>query len=665
MQVAVQNVVRQVRALVVRPMDAACSDRQLLAAFAEQGDEAAFAALLRRHGPLVLGVCRRILGNLQDAEDAFQATFLVLARKAGRLAWRDSVKNWLYGVACRVAMKARSQGLRRRQKEQAARQQAAAVSPAEAGWEELRSVLDEELERLPAEYRAPLLLCYLEGRTRDEAAEELGWSPGSVKGRLERGRELLRQRLARRGLTLSAALCVGLLGEPAGAGVPAALAAATARAAAQFAAGSLAGAGVAPGIIHLAQGVLQTMLIAKIKSTGYVLLLVGVLVTGGGWGVHQTWAQQERQPERPGARREGQPDAAQERRPGGDRPRDPEQARDGRRGDEIQGLLKAIDVKVGTITIESVSRDRNTTEKSYNLAAKDIKVSTTVGQAVTLTDLSAGLHVHLQLKEATDVTAIRVDAPSLTGFVAQVDAAKKTITIATGGREATVNTTLDVADNARMAINGRAGKLDDVQLRQPVQVMLSLDKKTVLALQSGNPRENARAAAGREENPRRDPRTLGVVVDIDPAKQTLSLLIGRGDEQEIRTFSVAKEMKVKVYFEDRRPVQEIALAELGKAVNAKLLLGEDGKTVTAIDVNAPVLRGRITGFDVKRTKLTVTSDGGQEQTLNMEGATVRVNGQESSLDELPGRLSVVLILSMDRQRVLGILAQPAAERRPR
>src|SRR5262249_368681 len=163
-------------------------------------DEGAFAALLARHGPMVLGVCRRVLRHTQDAEDAFQATFLVLARKAGAIGRREALGGWLYGVACRVAARARALLLRHRPT--AHRPTADVPEPVGAGAAvdgasggEVRLALQEEVARLPAKYRGPVVLCYLEGRTHEEAALDLGWPVGTVKGRLARARELLRRRL--------------------------------------------------------------------------------------------------------------------------------------------------------------------------------------------------------------------------------------------------------------------------------------------------------------------------------------------------------------------------------------------------------------------------------------------------------------------------------------
>jgi RNA polymerase sigma factor (sigma-70 family) len=190
------------------------SDEELLDWFLNRSDgsaEAAFRAIVVRHGPMVLGVCRHILNQLQDAEDAFQATFLVLARKAGTIRDRRVLARWLYEVAYRIAMRARTNGVRRRTHERQGGEMAATVTTDNHGWIELRPVLHEEINRLPEKYRAPVILCYLEGKTNEEVAELLEWPVGTVKGRLSRARDLLRSRLSRRGLALTAAFLVTAL----------------------------------------------------------------------------------------------------------------------------------------------------------------------------------------------------------------------------------------------------------------------------------------------------------------------------------------------------------------------------------------------------------------------------------------------------------------------
>jgi RNA polymerase sigma-70 factor (ECF subfamily) len=187
------------------PPLATATDAQLLAEYASGARPEAFVEVLHPHGRLVYGACRRILGNVHDAEDAFQATFLVLARKAGSVRWQPSAAGWLYLAACQTARQARTQAQRQRQREEklAAMTHTATESvPEPADW---RPLLHAELERLPERYRLPLVLCYLEGHSTEEAARRLACPVGTVKVRLLRGRARLRGRLERRGLTLSAA----------------------------------------------------------------------------------------------------------------------------------------------------------------------------------------------------------------------------------------------------------------------------------------------------------------------------------------------------------------------------------------------------------------------------------------------------------------------------
>lgn len=217
------------------------ADGDLLADFAARRDEAAFAELVRRHGGLVLGVARRHLPDRQAAEDVVQATFLALSKNARRLGRPPSLVNWLYTVALRQARKTRLRFARRTALINRVPSPVTPPDPlAEVSGRELVTIIDDELARLPATYRLPLLLCAVEGLSREEAARRLGWPTGSVKGRLERGRELLRTRLAKRGLTVPAVLAGGLLATPSEA-MPATLVAAVARAAVAAPAASGAG----------------------------------------------------------------------------------------------------------------------------------------------------------------------------------------------------------------------------------------------------------------------------------------------------------------------------------------------------------------------------------------------------------------------------------------
>src|SRR5206468_3709365 len=206
------------------PPGGPAGDAELLARFASRREESAFTALLERHGPMVLGVCRRLLGHEHDAEDAFQATFLLLVRNAGRVRKGGSVAAWLHGAARRIAGKLRRAAARRRERERRAAAGGEARPDLEVASRELLAVLDEELAALPERCRAALILCYLEGLTLEGAARRLGCPRGTVASRLAHGRKLLRDRLARRGLDLSAgALATLLLASGAPASIPLAL----------------------------------------------------------------------------------------------------------------------------------------------------------------------------------------------------------------------------------------------------------------------------------------------------------------------------------------------------------------------------------------------------------------------------------------------------------
>jgi RNA polymerase sigma factor (sigma-70 family) len=259
------------------------TDRQLLDDFLGRRDPAAFAVLVRRHGRMVLNVCQRVLNNAQDAEDAFQATFLVLVRKARSIKKREAVGSWLYGVAHRVALRARADAARRRKCERQAADPDHNHRAHNEASHEARPILDEEVNRLPEKYRRPIMLCYFEGKTYEEAARLLGWPAGTVSIRLARARNLLGSRLARRGLTVASAALVALLAEgSATATVPSLLAETTVQTALHFAAGSVA-TGVSAHVFALTEGVVYAMLQRKLKILAGLMLAITVL--GGGTGM--------------------------------------------------------------------------------------------------------------------------------------------------------------------------------------------------------------------------------------------------------------------------------------------------------------------------------------------------------------------------------------------
>lgn len=262
---------------------ALCTDGRLLTAFVKSRDETAFAALVERHGAMVWSVCRRILGRHHDAEDAFQATFLVLVRKAASVRPPGMVGNWLHGVAYQTALKARSLAAKRKLHE---RQLDAMPEPAERftsipDWQVL---LDQELHCLPAKYRAAIVLCDLEGRTRAEAALQVGVPEGTLAARLARARVMLANRLTRRGLTLTAAALATMIAQEAQGHAPRVLISATIEAAGLLFTGSAATTGaIATQITTLTEGMLTAMLITKLKISAAIVLLCGATIGAGVW----------------------------------------------------------------------------------------------------------------------------------------------------------------------------------------------------------------------------------------------------------------------------------------------------------------------------------------------------------------------------------------------
>jgi RNA polymerase sigma factor (sigma-70 family) len=265
------------------PLSEEWSDRQLLERFARERDESAFACLVRRHGALVLGVSRRVLQHDQDAEDVFQASFLILARKAASRRWLPSIAGWLYCVAYRLAVRARARMVRQRRLERQARP-VSELKAANEDYKQLYIALDEELEALRDAYREPLLLCYLEGKTRDQAARQLGWSLRTLERRLGQGLKLLRARLTRRGIELPAALLTaGLSQQAASAAVSTSVLAAAAQAAVAFSSGTVpAGGPVSAEVVALARGGMRAMAMSKWKFVLVVLLTAGALAAGLG-----------------------------------------------------------------------------------------------------------------------------------------------------------------------------------------------------------------------------------------------------------------------------------------------------------------------------------------------------------------------------------------------
>jgi RNA polymerase sigma factor (sigma-70 family) len=278
------EVIQHLRTAVLLRDGARVTDGQLLEGYIRRRDGAALEALVQRHGPMVWGVCRRVLSNYHDAEDAFQATFLVLVRRAASIASREFLANWLYGVAHQTALKARATTRKSRARERQVQEMPEPEAVQQDLWHDLQPLLDQELSRLPEKYRIPIVLCDLEGKTRREAARQLGCPEGTVAGRLARARAMLAKRLARRGIVLSGgSLAVVLSQNSASACVPTSVVSSTIKTVTLLAAGEAA-AGMFPAkVAVLTEGVLKAMLMTKLKTLVVVALVVAALssVAGG------------------------------------------------------------------------------------------------------------------------------------------------------------------------------------------------------------------------------------------------------------------------------------------------------------------------------------------------------------------------------------------------
>lgn len=278
------EVIQHIRQLVRPEESVGLADAELLRRWVVCRDEAAFEVLLWRHGPMVLGVCRRVLRDAHEAEDAMQATFLALARKAGSIGRRDAVAGWLYRVAFRAALESRARAARRPAQDESMLGDLSTGPNEDVMWRDLRPVLDEEIGRLATKYRVPFVLRYLEGRTNEEVAREIGCPLGTALSRLGRARERLRLRLTRRGVALTAgALAASLAANSLAATVPNGIIGPLVRAATLVAAGQAPAAGfVSANAAALAEKLLRGMAMTKMKVLIALALTLGLVGAGSG-----------------------------------------------------------------------------------------------------------------------------------------------------------------------------------------------------------------------------------------------------------------------------------------------------------------------------------------------------------------------------------------------
>lgn len=630
------------RAVLLRDGDG-LADGQLLECFSAQGEEAAFEALVRRHGPMVLGVCRRVLGNYHDAEDAFQATFLVLVRKAASIRPPGMVGNWLYGVAYQTALKVRAGAMKRRGREKQMMDMPEPEVPQNL-WRDLQPLLDQELTRLPDKFRIPLVLCDLEGKTRKEAARRLGWPEGTLSSRLARARRMLAKRLSRHGVALSGGALAMLLSQnAASAGAPSSLVVSTVQAAMMFAAGKTAAGVISAQVAALTEGVLQAMFLSKLKIATALVLVVAFLGWSGGLLMEQALA------EKPGRGQETPLVVAQK-----DAEKKAAGASQGTSTD-LNGLLKVIDPKKNIITVLVPPQKKGEPgeEKTFDLA-KEIKVFFDDGKSSkaampwnfrvgSLADLKEGVFVQAQVgANRKEVVAILGLGPTVSGMVKAIDGEKNTITLTPGGKkreDEQPDKTYLVAKEARVFIDGKEAKLTNLATETLVTAKLSGDQKEIGFIQA------------------QGPTVQGVLKALDSEKNVLTVTIPKkGEPPTDKTYPIAKDAKVVLYN------KEATIKNLALETPVTLKLSGFNKEVAMIQVQGPIMQGVLKAVDAAKNTVTVVlssktkSQPGEEKTFRVvKDAHIEITeGKTGRLSDLEKDRPVILWLSLNQEEVVGI-----------
>jgi RNA polymerase sigma factor (sigma-70 family) len=635
-------VLRHVRQFPEAPGAGDLTDRELVERFAG-GDGEAFAVLVRRHGAMVLGVCRRILGHEHDAEDAFQAVFLVLSRKAAALRRKEAVGPWLFGVAHRLALRARQKGRQRREREARLAERVPAEGPDELTLREARAALDEELAQLPERDRGPLILCYLEGLTRDEAAARLGCPLGTLKSRLERARAVLQKRLARRGLGLPATLSALLLAGGSTAGVPPALFTDTIKVASLFAAGRAATGAIPVRAVALAEGVLETMTLTKLKIALGVLAVVAVLGASAAALTQQVPTDKPADPpakEKPvAAVKPAEPPVTPEEAPD-EEPADPPAAPKTEAATlptTVTGVVVAVDTAKNTVTV--AHREGETT---FSLTGDcKIEIDLKLG---TLASLPKGANVMLsQFVDPTTARNLQAGGRWYFGAaVKAVDARQNTITIA----DKEGDKTFAVAPDVCVAVDAKPCRLDGVPVGAIANFGLRVDQTTVCVIGAEGP--NLGGCGG------------SPVKAVDVENRTITFDDKAPADVAGKTFTVAKDANIQI---DGKPG---ALSEVPVGSYVNLLLTVDRQTVRQVIVHGPPFPGDCGGslvkaVDAERGTITFDDKARAEvagRTFGVAtGANILIDGKPGKLTDVPAGAYVSLILAVDGQTARQVNAQ--------
>lgn len=642
-------------------------DGDLLLRYRRERDQGAFGSLVRRHGPMVLGVCRRVLRNEHAAEDAFQATFVVLAKRADAVKPPDRLAPWLYGVAYRTALKARGRAFRRAEVERDYAEQTANRAPGEReSLPDVRPIIDEQLNALPEKYRAPLVLCGLQGLNKQEAAERLGLPEGTVSSRLARAREMLRDRLARRGVIVPAVGFVALLSPNAlCAAVPPALTESVSACAAS-------GVAVPATVLALSNEVLAAMSWLKVKTL-CAGLVAFALATGGMLAL----TADDKKPAQPPAgdkgknekdggnnqkgknEQDGNNNQKGKNEPNGNNNQNGEGNKPKPDGEKPVRVLKlggkvgGVDAKENTITL-AVRGDGGIVEKLYPLAA-NAKI-TVDGKEAKLADVpknatAAGLASATKEGQLPQITELRVTGDTVTGIVKAADASS--VTFGGEGGDKVFKTNADT----RVTVNGKPGKAADLKPGDKASVTLTSTGAAALAITAGTKPDGERPG---EKPVKPDVRPALQVSAVDAQSNTITLSAkGRDFAQKI-----AAGAKVTIDGKDAK------LADIPKGAFVTFGgIGEGKKEANEVRVT-----GETVGAVVKQigaSTITISTpktekNPGTERVVKLSAATkVTVNGKDAKATDLKVGDKIVATFAADGTNLLLIASGGAPGDKPK
>jgi RNA polymerase sigma factor (sigma-70 family) len=632
------TVIQHLRSAMLEHDGAGMTDGQLLDCFLNRREQAALEALVRRLAPMVWGVCRRLLHDLHDAEDAFQATFLVLLRRATCISPSEMVGNWLYGVAHQTALKARATAAKRRAREKQPIDMPEPVAPQSDSWPDLQPLLDQELSRLPDPYRVVIVLCELEGKSRKEAARQLGWPEGTVAGRLSRARELLAKRLTRRGVAVSGSLLAMLLARnSATAAVPIPVMSSTINAVMSVAAGQASAGLISTQVAALTAGATKAMLLSKIKFAAAVILTAS-FVCGAGVFMRHALA------DKPAAQISKEKPAAPSKED----------------ATELTGTVQSVDAAKNTLTFF----DKQFGVRTFDVA-RDARVILDDGSGSKfgfkdgkLADIAEGFVVTLRLAEdGKKVVGIWAEAATIHGELKAVSAEKRTVTVAIPGgkNEPAQEKTFEVAAKALVSVNdgkwkGKppAGgtKLADVPLGTNVTMKVSADRKLVTSIH----------AEGQEIH--------GFIKAVDGNKNTVTVTIG-GDKD--RTFNVPAAAYLAINDGKQKgkqpPAPPAKLTDVPVGAEVTLRLTLDQKAIVSLSVHEATVYGVVKAVDAGKNSLTLTihvkkGESPEEKSFDVaKDVAVWIDGNEGKLADLPVDSLVNVKLHADRKTAGSIQAE--------